>query len=99
MTQRCVRPQHTLGRDPLACLPHVHAYRRTEEVLDLLAIVVLHEPTGPAEGDAAHDEGGEVDEGDGVETGGEEAGDVLLIAYKQDAGDASLELGDCRHGL
>ena len=40
----------------------------------------MDEPAGTSEGDAAHDEGGEMDEGDCVEAGGEEAGDVAFVS-------------------
>jgi len=99
MPQGGVRPQYALGGYALACLAHVHAHSCAEKVLDVFAVVVVHEPAGTKEGDAAHGECGEVDESDAVETGGEEAGDVLFVAAEEDAGDVALEEGDGGHGL
>ena len=59
----------------------------------------MHEPARSSEGDAAHDESGEMDEGDGVEASGEEAGDVALVSSQQQAGNRALELGDGGYGL
>ena len=99
MPERGVRPQHALRRDALARLAHVHRDGGAEEVLDLVAVGVRGDPAGAADGHAAEDEGGEVEEGDAVEVGGEEADHVLLEADEDDAGDGALELGDGGHGL
>ena len=99
MAQRRIRPQHALRRDALAGLPHVHADRSTEEVLDLVRVVVECQPAGAAEGNAAHDERGEVHERNAIEAGRVEAGYVLLVADEEDSGDGALELGDGGHGL
>ena len=45
-------------------------------------------------GDATHDEGGEMDEGDAVQSGGEEACDILVESDKEEAGDGALEQRD-----
>jgi len=45
-------------------------------------------------GDTAHDEGWEVNEGDAVQSGGEEACDILVESDKEEAGDGAFEQGD-----
>ena len=59
----------------------------------------MDEPAGSSEGDAAHDESGEMDEGDCVEAGGKETGNVALVSSQQQAGNRALELGDGGDGL
>jgi len=93
LAQGSVGPQDTLGGDSLAGLPHVHAEQRAEEILDLVAVVVPRQPARAAERQAAHGEGGELDEGEGVEMGREQPGDVVVVSDEQDAGDGMLELG------
>lgn len=98
ISQGGVGPQHALGGDTFSRLTELHADDRAEKVFDVFAVGVVGDPAWTADGDAAHDEGGEVDEGDAVEVGREETGNVLLEAEDEYAGDGALELGDGGHG-
>ena len=99
MAQGGVRPQYALGSYALTGLAHIHAHGCAEKVFDVFRVVIVHEPAGSVERYAAHGKGGKVDEGDAVESGGEETGDVVFVADEEDAGDVALEQGDGGQGL
>lgn len=98
VSQCCVRPQHALGGDTFSRLTKLHADDGAEKVFDVFAVCVVGDPAWTADGDTAHDECGKMNEGDAVEVGREETGNVLFEADEEYACDGTLELGDCGHG-
>ena len=66
-----IRPQYTLRRDAFARLAHVHRNGCAEEVLHVVRVCIGRDPAGPARGDTAKNEGGDVEEADAIEVSGE----------------------------
>lgn len=98
VSEGCVRPEHTLGGYTFSRLSELHADDGAEEIFDFFAICIVGYPTWSADGDAPHDKGGKMNEGNTIEVCGEQASDVLLESDKKDACDGSLELGyGCHH--